>query len=480
MTTTSPEAVVGEAPKTCSRSSAPVWLAVLVICVPAGLAAAWVVDRMGTGRLLTVLTIVTLCLPAVAAAGRLRRSPQAIVPLLAALGLLFFFGPRLLTFDPTSGLVSKIPMTPDEIAVGKTLTQVVLIAFALPIALVFYSVPIPRRRSDSAGQRRAGFRATLRLRSAVVLGALGALMTIGQGLAMGTRARNFESAGTTSPAIIILEFCAITVPTALWLAGYRRLSVVLLALSMAGPYLIGGRQDVLTPLIILLIAVTATSGAARIGRRTGSRKTALATLVVVTAVVVAVVGVAAATTARRATVDTAVNGGRAPSMLSTLVDDQTLLDPLLVAVAREPRPQGPEIYTRVLAAPIPRTIWPEKPFSYDYDFRQKYFPHYGDAIPISLVGTSFVTFLVPGVVLAGWLVALLALGAEALLGRRGQRSILIAAVLAIFIVDLIRIGGMYRELLTLTGSVIGVMLITRAAPPTLLRPGRLIGATHHV
>ena len=89
--------------------------------------------------------------------------------------------------------------------------------------------------------------------------------------------------------------------------------------------------------------------------------------------------------------------------------------------------------------------------------------HYEDAIPISLVGTSFVSFLVPGAVLAGLLVASLALAAEALLGRTGQRSILVAAFVAIFVLDLIRIGGVYRELLTFLGSVLGVVLITQAA-----------------
>src|SRR6185312_15055392 len=114
-----------------------------------------------------------------------------------------------------------------------------------------------------------------------------------------------------------------------------------------------------------------------------------------------VVGETIATNSRRATVDTAVNGGKSQSIMSTLVGGQTLFDSLLIAVAREPRPQGLEIYGRVLAAPIPRAVWPDKPFSYDYDFRQRHFPHYEDAIPVSLVGTSFVSFLMPGAVVAG-------------------------------------------------------------------------------
>jgi hypothetical protein len=436
-------------------------LVISIVGVPTGVAAAWIAGRVDTGWLLTGLTTVVLCLPAGVAAARLRQSPRAIVPFIVALGLVYFFVPRLLTFDPSSGLVAKIPLTPDEIETSKTLTEAVLIAFALPIALLYRAVPTPQHRPQDDERRQDAFRSTLRVRTAIVLGVVGSLVGLAIGLTLGTGSRNFESAGATGP-LSILEACAVTAPAALWLAGHRRLSVLLLVLSMAGPYLKGGRQEVLTPLIVLLIVVIAT----RHRRTSGRRDIPVKTIALVILIVVAAVGATIATTSRRATTETAVNGGKTPSLLTTLVEDQTLLDPLLIAVAREPRPQGPEIYGRVLAAPIPRAVWPEKPLSYDYDFRQRHFPHYEGAIPISLVGTSFVSFLVPGAVLAGLLVALLALAAESLLGRTGQRSVLIAAVLAIFVLDLLRIGGMYRELLTFAGTVLGAMLITKAATPT--------------
>jgi hypothetical protein len=435
-------------------------LVISLLGVLAGVAAAWIAGRVETAWLLTGLTTVVLCLPAGVAAARLRQSPRAVVTFIVALGLIYFFVPRLLTFDPSSGLVAKVLLTPDAIERSKTLTEVVLIAFALPIALLYRAVPTPQHRPQDDERRQDAFRSTLRVRTAIVLGVVGSLVGLAIGLTMGTRSRNFESAGATSP-LSMLEFCAITVPAALWLAGHRRLSVLLLVLSMAGPYLKGGRQDVLTPLIVLLIVVIAT----RHRRTSGRRHISVKTIALVILIVVVAVGAAIATTSRRATVDTAVNGGQSPSILSTLVEDQTLFDSLLIAVALEPRPQGPEIYGRVLSAPIPRAVWPDKPFSYDYDFRQRHFPHYEDAIPISLVGTSFVSFLAPGAVLAGLLVALLALAAEALLGRTGQRSILVAAVMTIFVLDLLRIGGVYRELLTFVGSVLGVVLITRAATP---------------
>jgi hypothetical protein len=433
-------------------------LVISIVGVLAGVAAAWVAGRVDTGWLLTGLTTVVLCMPVGVAAARLRQSPRAVVPFIVALGLVYFFVPRLLAFDPSSGLVAKVVLTPDEIERSKTLTQAVLIAFALPIVLLYRAVPTLQHRPQDDERRQDAFRSTLRVRTAIVLGVVGSLVGVAIGLTLGTRSRNFESAGAVSP-LSMLEFCAITVPAALWLAGYRRLSVLLLVLSMAGPYLKGGRQDILTPMIVLLIVVIAK----RHRRTSGRRDISVKAIALVILIVVGAVGASIATTSRRATVDTAVNGQQSPSILSTLVEDQTLFDPLLIAVALEPRPQGPEIYGRVLAAPIPRAVWPDKPFSYDYDFRQRHFPQYEDAIPISLVGTSFVSFLLPGAVLAGLLVASLALAAEALLGRTGQRSILVAALMAIFVLDLVRIGGGYRELLTFVGSVLGVVLITRPA-----------------
>ena len=434
-------------------------LVISIVGVPAGAAAAWVAGRVDNDWLLTGLTTVVLCLPAGVAAARLRQSPRAVAPFMVALGLVYFFVPRLVTFDPSSGLVAKVLLAPDEIETSKILSEAVLIAFASPIALLYSAVPSPQRRPQDDERRQDAFRSTLRIRTAIVLGVVGSLVGLANGLTLGTGSRSFESAGAASFLSIVLEFFPITVPAALWLAGYWRLSVLLLVLSMAGPYLEGGRQGVLTPLIVLLIVVIATRHRRTSGRRDISVKTAALIILIV----VGAVGATIATTSRRATVDAAVNGGQSPSILSTLVEDQTLFDSLLIAVAREPRPQGLEIYGRVLAAPIPRAVWPDKPFSYDYDFRQRYFPHYQDAIPVSLVGTSFVSFLVPGAVLAGLLVASLALAAEALLGRAGQRSILVAAIVTILVLDLLRIGGMYRELLTFVGSFLGVVLITKAA-----------------
>lgn len=462
----------GQARARHARATITRVLVILIVGAPVGAAAAWTVARVGDQRLLTALTTVVLCLPAGLAAARLRRSPRAVVPFIVALGLIYFFVPRLLTFDPSSGLVSNIPMTPGEIEASKTVAQGVLIAFALPIALVYRAVPMPQHPAQDDELCQETLRSTLRVRTAIVLGVLGSLVGMLIGLTMGTRSRNFESAGAASP-LNLVDFFTITAPAALWLAGFRRISVLLLVLSVAGPYLRGGRQDVLTPLIVLLIAVIA----AKSPRAFSRRRVSVKAIALVMLIVVAAIGATIATTSRRATSE----GGHLPPLFSTLVVDQTLFDPLLIAIAREQRPQGPQIYGRVLTAPIPRAVWHEKPFSYDYEFRQRHFPHDENAIPISLAGTSFVSLLVPGVVLAGWLVALLALAAESLLGHAGQRSILVAAVLAIFVLDLIRIGGMYRELLTFVGSAVGAMLITRARPSTLMAlVNERDGGTHDV
>ena len=161
-------------------------LVISIVGVPAGVAAAWIAGRVDTGWLLTGLTTVVLCLPAGVAAARLRQSPRAVVPFIVALGLVYFFVPRLLTFDPSSGLVAKVLLTPDEIERSKTLTEAVLIAFALPIALLYRAVPTPQHRPQDDERRQDAFRSTLRVRTAIVLGVVGSLVGLAIGLTMGT------------------------------------------------------------------------------------------------------------------------------------------------------------------------------------------------------------------------------------------------------------------------------------------------------
>jgi hypothetical protein len=431
---------------------------VFLVGIPAGVAVAAATARLQADSIVTATTCIALALPAIIAIGRMRHSRQSIGPLIVALALFYMFVPRLVGFDPSSGLVGKLPLTPQEIASNKTIAQFALIAFALPISLLYLLVPVRRpAHVPDIGDHRDPWRSTLRLRRALVLGGLGSVAGVISGLSLGTAARSFEAGANPSP-LGLLGFFSTTVPAGLWLAGRYRLSLVLLIASMVGPYLEGGRQAVLTPLLVLVIAAVGTRSGV-IARRRGFR---VKVLVMVTAVVIAGVATVVATTSRRAAVETAVHGGERPSLTTTLVDDQTLFDPLLIAVAREPRPQGMAIYWRALYAPVPRAVWPEKPLSYDYEFRQRYFAQYGDAIPISLVGTSFISFAFAGAMAAGLIVGALALSSEALLARVGQRGALMAALLAILALDVLRIGGFYREMLTFFGSAGGVLLITRS------------------
>ena len=199
-------------------------LVISIVGVPAGVAAAWIAGRVDTGWLLTGLTTVVLCLPAGVAAARLRRSPRAVVPFIAALGLVYYFVPGLLTFDPSSGFVAEVLLTPDEIERSKTLTEAVLIAFALPIALLYRAVPTPQHRPQDDERRQDACRSTLRFRTALVLGVAGSLIGLAIGLTLGTGSRNLDAAGAAQGLSILVP--ATAVPAALWLAGHRRLSVL--------------------------------------------------------------------------------------------------------------------------------------------------------------------------------------------------------------------------------------------------------------
>jgi hypothetical protein len=239
--------------------------------------------------------------------------------------------------------------------------------------------------------------------------------------------------------------------------------------NAAGAYLQGGRQALLTPITFFLLAYLATirSSSAE-GEHAGRARTARKLLAMVLIAVLAVTSTALLTTAKRSAAETALHGGHRPSLVTSLVTDQTLVNALYVAVAREPRPQGIGIYERVLAAPVPRRLWPAKPLSYDFEFRARHFPSWGGGVPISIVGTSYVSLLLPGVVVAGLVVAALTAGAQRLFARGSPRAVLVSAAMLLLAIDLIRIGGLYRELITFVTVLSGVVLATR--PTTRTRP----------
>jgi hypothetical protein len=461
--TVSPRPIAGRGRVQARALNPPVQLAVaLVAAAPIGIAIAATAHRIDLASLVTFATSVVLCVPIVVAIGRMRSSLAAFAPVSLSLALAYFFVPRLLAFDPASGLLASAGLTPSEVSASKVRAQLVLVVFAVPVALVFRFA----RRSQPSGidgkERQANRAAALRWRAAVALGIVAGLATLAIGLSQGVSSRGFDTSGGSSPTAL-LGFFGPPIPAALWLGNRRRASIALLPLQMAGPYLQGGRQSVLTPLVLLLFAMiaarrpTSDETRSRVVRRVGATA----------AILIVLLAVVAATTSKRTTVETAQNGGKAPSLAHSLIDNQTLLDPLVVAIAREPTPQLFGIYQRALAAPVPRLFWSQKPFSYDYDFRARHFPQFGDAIPVSVVGTSYLSFLLPGAALAGGLLAYLAVVAERLLQRTGLRPALFGGAVVLLSLDLLRIGGLYREVLTFTTSAICILAISKRTSPRL-------------
>jgi len=412
----------------------------------------------GLDRALPLLTSGTLLLPVFVSCVLLFRQRRGAVPLAASTVCFLLFAPRVMQFDPTTGLISDSALAPGELMSATRVAQVVLVIFSTTFAVFLL---LADRRSDSLQRPVATSKATkawtrgVRVPVAVVLGVVASFAAIADGVALGPSARDFGTSSVVGPLALLP---AGPVAGALWLAGRPRLSLLFLVLSASGPFLTGSRQSVLTPLLYLFFAILAVRRRTRAG---GGRPHAVIGILVAAGLIMSAVVVG--TTSRRAAVATAINGGERQSAYEALILSQNLFDPMVTAVAREPRPQGTAIYERALAIPIPRQLWPEKPLSYDFDFRRRNFPAYGGALPITLIGTSFLSFGYSGVVLAGMLLALISLAVDRLLWRVQPRPVLMGVALMLFVIDVVRIGGLYREFLTLFLHLGVVLLLSRSS-----------------
>lgn len=242
---------------------------------------------------------------------------------------------------------------------------------------------------------------------------------------------------------------------------------LLAGLSLAWILAIGfsgnNRQGLLTPVVMLLLAGVATfSRPEPLNARTVVRSVGVCA-VVGTVLLASVMWI---TDSRRAESSSALYQSAASGPLELLIRDQVILDVFYVALAREDVPQGPGIFLRTLAAPIPRVLWPAKPVSYDFALREEHFPSFGGATPIGIVGTSYLVGYLPGVLVAGWLLGRLGRASAHLVDLRTPQAVLVSGALTIFAADLIRIGGLYRETVVLAATLAGILLVVpRSAQP---------------
>jgi hypothetical protein len=398
------------------------------------------------------MTLAATCLavPLLVSAGFLYRTRQGVIPLVVSAALFLLFVPRLLAFTPADGLISDSALSADEINIATLATARILVTFALVFAAALGLLGVVATRAGAPVlPSSAGWRDVV-IPRAVLIAAVGCSASVIDGVRLGTTARDFGTHSTVGPLALISIG---PVPAALWLADRRRVSVLVLAASMIGPILTGSRQGTVTPLIYFLFAVIAD----RRRRQLPSMSRRVVAGLVLAAIMIVTISVAVST-ARR-TPDRSSDQAR-PSPYHSLVLDQTLLDPLVVAVAREPVPQGMGIYSRVLWIPIPRILWPTKPLSYDVNFRANNFPQYLGAIPITIVGTAYLSFGYAGIVLVGILMATTAWALDRLLWRNDARSVLLGVAGLLFMADVTRVGGVYREVLSATLDVVVIVLIT--------------------
>jgi hypothetical protein len=248
-------------------------------------------------------------------------------------------------------------------------------------------------------------------------------------------------AGLVTPAAIYL--CTRRVWLALALAG-------LLVAPMWG---VTSRQAVITPIFLVLLVVIAV--------RFRGRPLTFQRALSVSVAIVLISGVVYLVTTRLTEERARPRSGlQASGSLQQVLAGETINDIFFVTVAFEPRPQLLGIYGDTAFAFVPRIVWPDKPVPYDFRLREKYLPAFEGGTPIGIVGTSYLSFLEPGLMVIGLAFGFLLARAAIMLESSDARRVLLGAF-----VDFARVGGGLRELSTLIPQMLAVAFIFRRVQP---------------
>jgi hypothetical protein len=436
------------APPTRLARRSPTWLAGagVALAILAGLAA----PVLGRRELLAV----GLALPLLVACRTMVARPLGGVSLfIFATGTLMLFGARLFSASPDSGLLSRVSMPMEEFRRAQLLGNGLLSLFGTGAALGMLGFLRRTQRDALRVPPQQEYQPVRRSRETwLCLGIT--LVGVAGGLVGTGNASVLQLEPTSRPGQLLWQL-ATPVPGVLMLRRRKLLALAVVVPIALVPIVTGRRQGLLTPLAFLAFAWMATS----IPRGKQLRPSMLVRAGVLIALLLAAVAALSAT--KRTATLSSVYPGEKVNVLSILAKDQVSADLFYLAVAREPRPAPVDLFGRIVALPVPRALWPSKPLSYDHEFRERYFPEFGGSMPISIVGTAYLALLAPGVVMAGILVGRLARLAAVLLERRTVRDVLIGSALLMLALDLVRVGGFYRELLTFVVSLAAIKLLVR-------------------
>jgi hypothetical protein len=146
-------------------------------------------------------------------------------------------------------------------------------------------------------------------------------------------------------------------------------------------------------------------------------------------------------------------------LLADIANQDVITDSYLAATADPGSISLSGLATRIPFAPVPRALWADKPLSYDFAFREEFFPALVGALPITIVGTTYASVGFVGVIVAGVLVGRLARRATRSIDSNSFHERMAAGIVIVFILDLVRIGGAYRELLTISITIVGAVLL---------------------
>ena len=212
----------------------------------------WSVGKDG----LSFIAVGSLLTPVVVSLTLLLRRGRGAAPLAVSLAAFLLFAPRILQFDTTKGLISDSGLAPLQLEQAARTSHLVLILFSATMALALTLASrgkwtdVRESRLIYAPSSPAAY---VRVRVALAICVVASLGSIIDGLRLGLPRETSARKLSALPSRLSPRG-----PGGRLMARRTTpVEPVVLALSMFGPFLIGGRQSVLTPLLYLFFAVLA-------------------------------------------------------------------------------------------------------------------------------------------------------------------------------------------------------------------------------
>lgn len=141
------------------------------------------------------------------------------------------------------------------------------------------------------------------------------------------------------------------------------------------------------------------------------------------------------------------------SAAQKIVNEFNMFDAFVLAIDHQQRYKSPFFYGASYAGGllnfVPRDFWPGKPLPFDFEHtKYLYKGTVGGGLPTSLIGSLYLNFSVPGVILGCFIFGCLIYYVYTLLIRKHLSTLSVCkyTIFVTFIYDIIRVGDLTREL----------------------------------